>query len=61
MKTKQNTCPKCFKPFIYGAYSMQDEALYYEVECCGDDCDFVGTEWYKTVFDNVADEKGNPL
>ena len=60
-KTKQNTCPKCFCPFEYGVGSVHDEGFYYEVECTNDDCDFVGTEWYKLVFDNVADERGNPL
>ena len=61
MKTEQGICPMCEEQVEYGPYQMKDDSLCYEVECQSKHCDWMGTEWYRTEYDNTADITGMPL
>jgi len=51
----------CGEQVEYGPYQMKDDSLCYEVECQSKHCDWMGTEWYRTEYDNTADITGMPL
>ena len=59
--TEQGVCPDCGHGLNYDGYSMQDDSLCHSVSCLNEECGWNGTEWYRTVFDNIADITGEPL
>lgn len=61
MKIEQGVCPVCGDSLEYDGYRMQDDWVCYDVGCPNEECNWNGTEWYQTKYDNTADITGMPL
>jgi len=61
MKTERGICPMCGEELEYDGYKMKDDSLCYYVVCNNKECNWNGTEWYRTEYDNTADITGMPL